>query len=117
MICLFIGPMYSSKTTTLLARLERYELGGKKCIIIKYKNDNRYDTDSMVVTHSQYKHDAICAITLADIDHLIDSYDVISIEYLNQIYNVFQHKSFNMEKLSLSYWNRKIMGHFKYPTG
>ena len=47
----------------------------------------------------------------------VDSYDVISIEYLNQIYNVFQHKSFNMEKLSLSYWNRKIMGHFKYPTG
>ena len=47
----------------------------------------------------------------------VDSYDVISIEYLNQIYNYFQHKSFNMEKLSLSYWNRKIMGHFKYPTG
>jgi thymidine kinase len=86
MICLFIGPMYSSKTTTLLARLERYELGGKKCIIIKYKNDNRYDTDSMVVTHSQYKHDAICAITLADIDHLIDSYDVILIDEI-QFYN------------------------------
>ena len=43
----------------------------------------------------------------------VDSYDVISIEYLNQIYKDFQHKSFNMDKLSLSYWNRKIRTHFK----
>ena len=37
MLKLFIGPMYSGKTTTLLCRLERYKIGGKKCIIIKYK--------------------------------------------------------------------------------
>jgi hypothetical protein len=45
----------------------------------------------------------------------VDSYDNISIEYLNQIYKSFQQKSFNMDKLSLSYWNRKIMGHFNCP--
>lgn len=80
MIRLFIGPMYSSKTTTLLARKERYELGGKKCIIIKYKNDIRYDDKSVVVTHSQYKHDAICAINLLDVNDLINDYDVIMID-------------------------------------
>lgn len=80
MIRLFIGPMYSSKTTTLLARRERYELGGKKCIIIKYKNDIRYDDNAVVVTHSQYKHDALCALKLSDVNHLIDNYDVIMID-------------------------------------
>lgn len=80
MIRLFIGPMYSSKTTTLLARKERYELGGKNCIIIKYTNDKRYDDSHVVVTHNQYKHDAICALTLADVEHIIDDYDVILID-------------------------------------
>lgn len=42
----------------------------------------------------------------------VDSYDDISIDYLNQVYQHFQQRSFNMEKLSLSYWNRKIRGHF-----
>lgn len=80
MIRLFIGPMYSSKTTTLLARKERYELGGKKCIIIKYTNDKRYDDNHMVVTHNQYKHDAISAVSLSEIEYLIDNYDVILID-------------------------------------
>ena len=43
----------------------------------------------------------------------VDSYDDISIEYLNKTYTDFQNKSFNMEKLSLSYWNTKIRSHFK----
>jgi len=43
----------------------------------------------------------------------VNTYDNISVEYLNQIYNDFQQKSFNMDKLSISYWNKKIRGHFK----
>ena len=43
MLNLFIGPMFSGKTTTLLSRLERYKIGGKKCIVIKYDQDDRYD--------------------------------------------------------------------------
>jgi len=42
----------------------------------------------------------------------VDSYDYISVEYLNQMYEDFQQKSFNMNKLSISYWNTKIRGHF-----
>ena len=42
----------------------------------------------------------------------VDSYNDISIEYLNKIYKNFQDKSFNMDKLSISYWNRIIRGHF-----
>ena len=43
----------------------------------------------------------------------VDSYNDISVQYLNQIYENFKHKSFNMDKLSLSYWNRKIREHFE----
>ena len=42
----------------------------------------------------------------------VDSYDDISINYLNQKYKDFQEKKFNMEKLSLSYWKNKIREHF-----
>lgn len=59
--------------------------------------------------HTSYFHDLPILF--------VDSYDDISIQYLNQIYKDFKHKSFNMDKLSLSYWNRKIRGHFKCPTG
>jgi len=79
MLKLFIGPMYSGKTTTLLCRLERYKIGGKKCIIIKYKNDTRYDKD-MVVTHSNNKHDALCTELLSEVEDKIMDYDVILID-------------------------------------
>ena len=43
----------------------------------------------------------------------VDNYNDISIEYLNQVYKDFQNKTFNMDKLSLSYWNKKIREHFE----
>ena len=36
---------------------------------------------------------------------------------VNQIYKDFQNKSFNMDKLSISYWNSKIREHFKCLQG
>ena len=39
---IILGPMYSGKSTMLLSRYRRYKLGNKKCILIKYANDNRY---------------------------------------------------------------------------
>ena len=43
----------------------------------------------------------------------VDNYHKINVKYLNQIYEEFQKKTFNMEKLNLMYWNNKIKGHFK----
>lgn len=42
----------------------------------------------------------------------VDNYNEINVEYLNQIYEEFQKKKFNMEKLNLMYWNNKIKRHF-----
>ena len=42
----------------------------------------------------------------------VDSYDEISVEFLNQTYKNFQNKSFNLDKLSINYWTNKIKNHF-----
>ncbi len=79
MLNLYIGPMFSGKTTLLLSRLERFKIGGKKCIIIKYDKDTRYD-NNMVSTHTKYKHDALSTDLLYKLNDIIKMYDVILID-------------------------------------
>ena len=43
----------------------------------------------------------------------VDSYDVICLEYLNEVYDKFKDRSFNLDKLSISYWKTKILEDFK----
>ena len=76
---IILGPMFSGKTTMLLSRLERYKLGGKKCIVIKYNKDTRYD-DNMICTHNKYKHDALNTELLNNLSNKIKDYDVILID-------------------------------------
>lgn len=80
-INLILGPMYSSKSTTLSARLERYGLGGKKCVAIKYKNDTRYSKDK-IMTHKQVPLDIFTIVcqNLYEADELISEYDVIGVD-------------------------------------
>ena len=33
---LIIGPMFSGKSTELMRRVTRYQIGGKRCLLIKY---------------------------------------------------------------------------------
>lgn len=42
----------------------------------------------------------------------VNNYNEINVEYLNEIYQQFQKKTFNMEKLNLLYWDNKIKSHF-----
>ncbi|MCJ7637940.1 MAG: hypothetical protein MUO21_10665, partial [Nitrososphaeraceae archaeon] len=78
-INLVIGSMFSEKTTNLIRRYNRYTIGGKKCLMIKYKNDTRYDSE-MVVTHDNIKINAIVCEYLSEADKLINNYDVICID-------------------------------------
>ena len=77
-IQLIIGPMYSGKTTELLRLYKRYYLAGKKCILIKHNDDNRYDPN-YVVTHDQKKYKAISTKCLEDV---INNKDVITSEVI-----------------------------------
>lgn len=76
---LICGPMYSGKTSELCRRYTRYKLAGKKCLLVKYKKDNRYD-NNQISTHDKKLYEAINCLSLKDIDHLISNYDVICID-------------------------------------
>jgi thymidine kinase len=54
------GPMFSGKTTEFIRLIERDRIADKKCIIIKYEKDTRYNMEQceeMVITHSGIKYD------------------------------------------------------------
>lgn len=76
---LIIGCMFSSKTSTLITRGTRYKLGGKKCLFIKFSNDTRYSKNE-IATHDHKYYDAIPTLKLADVDALVNPYDVILID-------------------------------------
>lgn len=67
---LILGPMFSGKTTELIRRYNRYHIGNKKCVMIKFKGDTRYDTDR-VATHDNIKINAICVSRLADAEKTV----------------------------------------------
>lgn len=76
---LILGPMYSGKTSTLITRYNRHIIARRKCLMVKYKNDTRYD-DKMIVTHNGIKIDAIACDELADIDNIVKNFDVVCID-------------------------------------
>lgn len=75
--------MFSSKTTTMGALLNRYKIAGKNCCIVKLENDDRYSSNT-VVTHDQrvLPFDTILSKshTLADVLDKVEAYSVIAVE-------------------------------------
>lgn len=66
----YTGPMFSSKTSRLLASLERYKYQHKRIVIYKPEIDDRYG-DTEVITHAGAKMPAVCVKTGTDIiEHL-----------------------------------------------
>ena len=77
MITLVFGPMFSGKTSFLLAYERRFLITKKKVLMIKWANDTRY-SELQVVTHDGQtnKSEVINATSLFDIDHdIINQYD------------------------------------------
>lgn len=64
---LILGPMFSGKTTELLRRLRRYEIGRHTCLLIKHGADVRY-SDCDVYTHDKIRREATsCETRLSEI--------------------------------------------------
>lgn len=78
-IHLILGPMYSGKTSELIRRYDRYTIGGRKCMMIKYKNDTRYDNES-VVTHNGTTLKSYVANHLSELDSKAQKYDAIFVD-------------------------------------
>ena len=47
------GPMFSGKSSELLRRVRRFQHASKKCLVVNYMNDNRYEEDSYAATHDK----------------------------------------------------------------
>lgn len=80
-IQLILGPMYASKTSTLISKAERYQIANKKCIIFKFEGDTRYTSESKVATHNNRFFDAIQVGTdITKMKSVAVLYDVILID-------------------------------------
>lgn len=80
-LSLILGPMFSGKSTILLTRYRRYQIAGKKCLLIKYANDTRYSgSEEMLVTHDQISYKATSCHKLEEVQTIIQDYDVICID-------------------------------------
>lgn len=84
-ITLFIGPMYSGKTSRVGDEVFRYHIANKSCIIVKYKDDDRYTgtVKNSLLTHSGREfssHPVIKALTLTEVFEEISECDVIGID-------------------------------------
>ena len=86
-IQLIMGPMFSGKTSFLKSIFDRFTIARKKCLMVKYINDNRYD-DKYVITHTGIKctGDTIKASKLEELDKIVNNYEVICIDEI-QFYN------------------------------
>lgn len=73
--------MFSGKSTILLTRYRRYQIAGKKCLLIKYAKDIRYgESAEMLVTHDKLSYKATSCNLLAEANDFIQDYDVICID-------------------------------------
>lgn len=67
--------MFSSKTSSLLALLEKYKYQHKKIVVFKPRIDDRYSV-SEVVTHSGWKVPAVCVKSGAEILEYLTNLDM-----------------------------------------
>ncbi len=75
----YTGPMFGSKTTRMLAAIERASYQNKKVIAFKPKMDNRY-SEGEIVTHTGMRFLANNVKTGEEILSLSDEYDVVAVD-------------------------------------
>jgi len=73
-LTVYVGPMFSSKTTKLLLALERFKHQHKQILVFKPSIDVRY-SNSDVVSHSGWSHNAVTIKTGADVLECLSEID------------------------------------------
>ena len=68
---LYLGPMFSGKTTRLLSSIERHSFRKENVVCFKPQIDGRYSKDE-IVTHSGSKIKAYCVKNYKEIQQFID---------------------------------------------
>ena len=77
---LYIGPMFSGKSTELIKNVRLNKVLNRKVLVVKPAIDVRYDSNR-IVSHSGEKEDCVTTNDLEDIkDNLILEHDIIIID-------------------------------------
>ena len=89
---LIIGPMYSGKTSKLLAIKKKYDICNIPCCVINYIGDNRYH-DTMLSTHDNVMIPCINAELLKDVltERIIKKYTVFLINEGQFFYDLYEN--------------------------
>jgi thymidine kinase len=77
---LITGPMFSGKSTRLLYYIQVYKEKGLNVFIVKPSIDNRYSTESKIVTHNGNSEPCVSCVKLEEIANQVKDCDVIIIE-------------------------------------
>ena len=79
---MFVGPMFGSKTTRLVAAIDRYRYQNREIAVFKPKMDTRYE-DTKITTHAGAKVSATCVSSGKDIVEAVlemPSCDVVAVD-------------------------------------
>lgn len=77
---LILGPMFSGKTTELFRRIRRYTFANYRCIVIKYRKDQRYAAAGEASTHDMLMLDAHPCERLSEAVDQVKDFDVVGID-------------------------------------
>jgi thymidine kinase len=79
-IKLFLGSMWSAKSSRLIQEYQKWNCIGKPTLVINHRIDDRYGDDEYLYTHDQVRIPCVLANRLSEIDQkLIDGCEAIFI--------------------------------------
>jgi thymidine kinase len=70
---MFLGPMFSGKTTHLIQLYKMHKYIGKKVVVINYSGDTRYGNNNMLSSHDQIMIPCIMLNTLGELWNNLDN--------------------------------------------
>lgn len=79
-IRLYIGPMFSGKTSSLLEAYTRHSIGQRKCLLIKHSFDDRYNATDVATHDGRKLTSTIVCNCLYEADYLVNKYQVVCID-------------------------------------
>jgi thymidine kinase len=97
---MFIGPMFSGKSTELLRQVSRYKAIGMNVLVVNHTNDTR--TDESIKTHNNVKHKAVKVKVLKSLleEHMLMDIDIIAIDEA-QFFPDLKEFIFKIEKTNI----------------
>ena len=80
-ITLYLGCMFSGKTSELIKIYRKLMVINKKVLSINYAQDNRYSSEEAIVSHNLDKIDCVKVSKLSEVsDEIINNHDYIIID-------------------------------------